>query len=52
MLNGKAYLPFIFFLKKKNSKMKEKKITDSILNTFIDKFLVELSLPMSLLHSS
>ena len=39
MLNGKAYLPFIylnFFLKKKkNSKMKEKKIIDSVTTTFI-----------------
>ena len=39
MLNGKAYLPFIYLnLKKKkknNSKIKEKKIIDSVTITFI-----------------
>ena len=38
MLNGKAYLPFIYLnlkKKKKNSKMKEKKIIDSVTTTFI-----------------
>ena len=39
MLNGKAYLPFIYLnlkkKEKKNSKMKEKKIIDSVTTTFI-----------------